>query len=203
MSTIIFQHDGTETHIQCNPQDKVSAVFGKFCAKVQKDKSHFKLLFNGNILDEQKTVEQLPKNANGLIIVLAEDIQSSNQPKQTKVKSKEVICPKCSEAAIVSIDDEYKISIINCKNGHETKNLNISEFDGTQMFDMSKVACDNCKDRNMSNVFNNQFYRCLNCKMNLCPICKSQAHDPNHNIINYVQKTIYARNMVNHVYIIV
>ena len=56
------------------------------------------------------------------------------------------------------------------------------------MFDMSKVACDKCKDRNMSNVFGNQFYRCLNCKMNLCPICKSQAHDPNHNIINYVQK---------------
>ena len=188
MSKIIFQHDGTQTQIQCNPQDKVSAVLDKFCVKVQKDKSDRLFLYCGNIVDEQKTVEQLPKTFNEPIIIVVTDTKDSNQPASTKVKSKEVICPKCSEAATVSIDDEYKISIINCKNGHETKNLNISEFNSTQMFDMSKVACDKCKDRNMSNVFNNQFYRCLDCKMNLCPICKSQAHDPTDNIINYVQK---------------
>ena len=188
MSQIIFEHEGMQIQIQCDPKEKVSAVLGRFCIKVQKDKSNIQFLFNGSILNEQKNVEQLPKNSNGLIIVIANDTSSSNQSAQTKIKSKEVICPKCLEAATVSIDDEYKISIVNCRNNHETKNLNISEFDGTQMFDMSKVICDQCKEKNMSIVFNNQFYRCLNCKMNLCPLCKNQAHDSNHNIINFPQK---------------
>ena len=188
MSQIIFEHEGMQIQIQCDPKEKVSAVLGRFCIKVQKDKSNIQFLFNGSILNEQKNVEQLPKNSNGLIIVIANDTSSSNQSAQTKIKSKEVICPKCLEAATVYIDDEYKISIVNCRNNHETKKLNISEFDGTQMLDMSKVICDQCKEKNMSNVFNNQFYRCLNCKMSLCPLCKNQAHDSNHNIINFPQK---------------
>ena len=188
MSQIIFEHDGMQIQIQCDPKEKVSAVLDRFCIKVQKDKSNINFLFNGNILNEQKNVEQLPKNSNGLIIVIANDSVSSNQSTQTKIKSKEVICPKCQEAATISIDDDYKISIINCKNSHETKNLNISEFEGTQMFDMTKIICNKCKIKNMSNVFNNQFYRCLNCKMNLCPLCKNQAHDSNHNIINFPKK---------------
>ena len=177
-----------QIQIQCTPQEKVSAVLGRFCVKVNKDKSVFHFLFNGGIINEQKTVEQLPKNVNGQIIVIADDITSSNQSTQTKFKSKEVICPKCCEAATISIDDEYKISIINCKNGHKTENINISEFDDTQMFDMSKVVCGQCKVKNMSNVFVNEFYRCLNCKMNLCSLCKNLAHNSKHNLIDYPQK---------------
>ena len=60
-------------------QEKVSGVLDRFGAKVNKDKSVFHFLFNGSIIKEQKTVEQLPKNGNGLINVIADDITSSNQ----------------------------------------------------------------------------------------------------------------------------
>ena len=41
-----------------------------------------------------------------------------------------------------------------------------------------------CKEKNKSNTFNNEFFNCLTCKINICPLCKS-FHDKIHNIINY------------------
>ena len=188
MSYIIFEYDHVRTKIQCNPKEKISSVFARFCIKIQKDKSHLKLLYNGNLLDEQKTVEQIPKNSDDQIMVLVIDPSSPNQSTQIQAKSNVVICPFCKENASVSIDDNYKISINNCKNGHKKENLNISKFDSTQMFDMSKVICGQCKDKNVSDVFEHEFFRCLNCKMNLCTLCRHQAHNSKHNIINYSKK---------------
>ena len=48
---------------------------------------------------------------------------------------------------------------------------------------ISKIKCDICKDKNKLNTFNHEFYICNECKMNICPLCKSK-HDKNHNIIN-------------------
>ena len=41
----------------------------------------------------------------------------------------------------------------------------------------------------MSNTFNNKFYKCNNCKINLCRLCYSK-HNKEHNIINYDSKDI-------------
>ena len=38
----------------------------------------------------------------------------------------------------------------------------------------------------MYNSFNKEFYKCLECNINLCLLCKSN-HNKNHNIINYKQ----------------
>ena len=46
---------------------------------------------------------------------------------------------------------------------------------------------------NKSNTFNNIFYRCISCKINLCPICRTK-HDNSHNIINYDQKGFICEN---------
>ena len=52
------------------------------------------------------------------------------------------------------------------------------------MINISKIICDKCKNKNMGNVYNNEFYRCINCKKNLCPMCKKE-HNLNDNIIKY------------------
>ena len=52
---------------------------------------------------------------------------------------------------------------------------------------ISKIICQNCENYNKGSVHNNIFYRCNNCKKDLCPICYSN-HDKNHNIINYDDK---------------
>lgn len=61
------------------------------------------------------------------------------------------------------------------------------DFNNTQKIDLSKITCDKCKDKNKANTFNNGFYICVNCKQNLCPICKYQHEKENnaHNIIKY------------------
>ena len=53
--------------------------------------------------------------------------------------------------------------------------------------DISKIICNNCKIKNKSQTYNNEFYRCNICKMNICPLCKSN-HNNNHKIINYNNK---------------
>ena len=60
----------------------------------------------------------------------------------------------------------------------------IKDFQTTQKINISKVICEVCKENNKSETYKNEFYRCLNCGLNLCPLCKSN-HDKNHNIINY------------------
>ena len=56
-----------------------------------------------------------------------------------------------------------------------------------------------CKDKNKSNTYNNEFYICYECKINLCPLCKS-IHDKTHSIINYDNKN-YICNKHNESYI--
>ena len=82
------------------------------------------------------------------------------------------------------MNDDYKISLKNCRNGHNIENILISEFAETQKINISKIICDNCKINNMAFVFDNIFYWCINCRKNLCPLCKN-VHYTNHNIIKY------------------
>ena len=63
----------------------------------------------------------------------------------------------------------------------------MNNFEETQKIDESKIICDLCKTNNKEKSFNKQFYICLKCKLNLCPLCKD-IHDKNHYIIDYNQK---------------
>ena len=55
------------------------------------------------------------------------------------------------------------------------------------MINEKKIICQNCKNTNKNDTCNNQFFRCLSCKLNLCPLCKN-SHDKKHHIIDYNQK---------------
>ena len=44
-----------------------------------------------------------------------------------KLSFKEILCPVCSEPCQIEID-EYRISLINCKNEHKTENLKLSDL---------------------------------------------------------------------------
>ena len=63
----------------------------------------------------------------------------------------------------------------------------MENFKEYQKIDLSKIKCDICKIKNKGNTYNNEFYICLNCRINLCVLCKTN-HNKNHNIINYAQK---------------
>ena len=44
------------------------------------------------------------------------------------------------------------------------------------------------KSSNKSETYNKAFYRCNTCKMNLCPLCKTNKNQKDHIIINYEQR---------------
>ena len=92
--------------------------------------------------------------------------------KENIIKSKEIICPKCYENIFIKIE-EYKINLFNCKNKHNINNILLKDYGN---IDISKIICDICKVKNKSQTYNNEFYRCNICKINICPLCKS-----NHN----------------------
>ena len=102
------------------------------------------------------------------------------------VKSKDIICPRCKEPCRITIEN-YKIKLYECINDHKKENIKFLDFDNTQNINESQIKCDNCKFKNKGNCPAGEFYRCLNCKLNLCLLCKPN-HDPRHNIIKYDQR---------------
>ena len=187
MSTITFLFKGGEVPIKCTQREILVTIIQRFCENVQVSRNQVNFLFNGSILDEQITEDRIPMNDQNKKLIMVDYNDDEEDQADVIVKSKEVICPQCKEYASISIDDDYKISISNCKKGHKTENILISEFEKTQDINLSKIICDKCKNKNMGKIFNNEFYICINCKSNLCPMCKKE-HNLNHNIIKYQNK---------------
>ena len=106
-----------------------------------------------------------------------------------------ICCPECGKSSIISIDD-YKITLNKCDNGHNINNIFFDKFYEIQKEidkknknknknkneKKNKLFCDICF-KNEFELFNNNFYRCLKCKMFLCSLCHSY-HDKNHITIN-------------------
>ena len=116
-----------------------------------------------------------------------EGVEQDNQP--VIVQSKEIICSECKEPCIFTIENS-KIKLFNCKNNHTIKDIKFTDFNKTQKLDISKIVCGLCKNKNKGHSHNNEFYFCLSCKQNICPLCKSQHEklNPNHKVKNYEQK---------------
>ena len=103
-----------------------------------------------------------------------------------KIKSKYAKCPKCQENIRIKFND-YKLKLYDCKNGHNIENISLEEYENAQDIDISTIICNICKVNNQSKMYNNEFYFCNTCKINICPLCL-QKHNSLHSIINYEQK---------------
>ncbi len=79
---------------------------------------------------------------------------------------------KCNKSKLYN-NEFYKCNLSNCRERHELNNILIDEFENTQNIDISSIKCK-LYDVNMSNLYNNELFICLNCNINLCPLCKSK-----------------------------
>jgi len=70
----------------------------------------------------------------------------------------------------------YNIKLYFHKNKHNFDKI----FENTQKIDISKIICNIYNKNNKSKTYNNKFYMCNICKINICPLCKLK-HDKNHN----------------------
>ena len=152
--------------------------------KINISKNDIYGLYNGKILDEEMKEDQIRKDENNKKIILIYEYDKSTVVNNV-IKSKEVICPKCKENCLIKIKD-YKIVLYNCKDNHQTI-IPINEYEETQKINLSNIKCNKCNTKNKGNTFNNEFYKCLNCNINICPLCKSN-HNSGHNTIKYDKK---------------
>ena len=188
MISVIFNYKGKDIIIQCNINDKIKDIYKKYEIKIGIDISKLYFIYNGNKINDNLNLNEIineeDKRRNIINILVYENNETII--KENEIISKEIICPECKENILIRID-EYKINLYNCKNNHNINNILIKEYENKEKIDISKIICDKCKIKNKSNTYNNEFYRCNICKMNICPLCKSN-HNNNHKIINYNNK---------------
>ena len=191
MNQVEFKYNGLSIVIQCNENEKIKTICQQFCKKADIDKNKIFFSYNGkagNEFNEELMVNQMVNSIDKIenkMTILVYNINEEKETQQTIIKSNEIICPKCGEICKIKFNN-YKISLYDCKNGHEINNLSYDEYEKSQYKDISKIICGNCNEKNMYNSFNKEFYKCLECNINLCLLCKSN-HNKNHNIINYKQ----------------
>ena len=77
------------------------------------------------------------------------------------------------------------MKLYNLNNKDEINNILLKDYETIKIKELSKIKCDICEN-NKNNTQNNEFDRCLKCKINLCLLCKSN-HDKSHNIIQFEQ----------------
>ena len=186
MSTVRFNFNNNITPIQCNSNSKIEEIIKKFLGKVGLSKSDVVFLCEGSYIseaNEKLTFEEMAKQKNQLNILVTEINSEDKEQLKDIRKSTEIICPTCSEITRINIKD-YKISLFECKNGHKLEDILLKEFENTQNIDLAKIICEECKQYNKSKTHENKFFKCMNCKKNICPLCKS-THNKEHKILNY------------------
>ena len=182
MNTIIFLYKGKPTEIQCK-KEKMKVIFKKIMDKYKIDINSVYFSYLGKEINEELTFEKLANEKDKTTKKMIIRINDKNFTKSTK-KSENIICPICYDNINIEIED-YNIFLYDCRNKHIIDNLFIDEFEKTQHFDESEIKCEICKEINITDQCS--FYRCGECKKNICGYCKSN-HDQNHNIIFYIDK---------------
>ena len=197
MVEVIFEYKTNKIKIECNENDKIKDIINKFIIKTQLNVEKC-YIYNGGLINEELTFKEqantLDRERKKMNVIVYDSYQNYNE--QTIIKSKDIICPKCKEIALINIKD-YRINFCQCKNNHIEKNISFEEYENTQKIDLSTIKCDNCKEKNIRSTNNNEFYICNVCNKKLCPLC-SGSHDNNHIIISYNNKNnicIYHNNI--------
>ena len=169
------------TEIECEPEEKMGDICDKFTIIKYLYKNSVDLWYNKRIILKNLEIQDYlnfgDKKKN--------EIEIYATPKNSNLikMSDHIFCPICGESAIVKIKN-YKISICECKNDHSINDLNINEFKNTQLINESLIICGKCKDKNKENTYNNIFYVCNTCNLDLCPFCRND-HNKNHRICEY------------------
>ena len=189
MAEVEFIYNGTKTIIQCNLSEKIKDISKRFKDKINLTNKNINYTYNGNlVLNEELKFEEIvnneDKNRKKMSFIVFDNLIETKD--KDLIKSNEIVCPECKENIRMNIN-EYKINLLKCKNGHNKENILLDEFEETQNINLTDIICNICKNNNKSISYDNIFYKCLTCNINICPLCKS-SHDKNHIIINYDEK---------------
>ena len=191
MTQLEFIYRDNTIIIHAEPEETMEKSIEKFLTKSNESKETLIFLYGGNKVKEESTffeqANDIDKTRNKMSIIVVNYKESEKIINQKK--SRNIICPECKQNIRIKIDDK-KISLYNCRNGHKKEYKTLEELDKTQYIDESKIICDDCKKQNKGCSYENKFYICCNCKINLCPLCRNK-HDKSHDFIDYDIKNFY------------
>ena len=126
-------------------------IIDKFVSKADKKENNLYYLYNGNNINFDLTFDkqanEFDKNRKIMNII----VSNNDKNKNYEIISKDIICPKCKENALIDINN-FKIKLSGCKNNHIKNNILLNEFDNYQKIDLSKTICDICNKNNKSNT---------------------------------------------------
>ena len=172
--------------IQCKRNEYMRDIFKRYLIKIQKDINNIFFLYNGDKIKEDLKLEEI-NDKDTEIEILVNDINIENDKNDENDKifkqNTDILCPKCREICLLNIND-YKITLNKCKYGHNILNILLDEFENLENNNTSEVSCYICHKRE---AYNNQFYLCCDCKIDLCPLCKL-THKKEHKLIDYKMK---------------
>ena len=187
MVELEFDYEQRKIIIQSNLDDYFSTAINKYYLKSKIIPNSVIFFAHSIQIQENKRIYEIMnqiEKANNKIYIYVFPLYKGNDGK-VLVEAKEIVCPKCSEQCRIKVED-YVIKLYDCKNNHLTT-VKLDKFKDTQQIDLSKIKCNCCNNKNMGNSFDHVFYYCLNCRINLCVLCK-EKHNKNHFITNYEQK---------------
>ena len=190
MIQIEFIFQNKKHIIDASENSILEKIFKQYNLKKGKELKNIYFKYKGKRIDLKKTFLEIAsdedKKKKKISLNVMKNMTSNNINKEeNKIieKPKNIICPKCGEDALISINN-YKITLYDCKNKHFVDNISLNKFRDTQKKIIPNIyICDNCYEEN-KNIYQNQFYRCIFCKKNFCNKCKLN-HNKMHSIINY------------------
>ena len=181
MAQIVFNYQGEDFIIQCLPDDKMKELYKKFRLKADAEREYLFFLYNGiDIQSDELTFREIANSQDRerhQMNVIVIDGETGPEPVKL-IKSNNIICPECKQDIKLLIED-YNISLYECKNKHEFDNIYFDKLEETQIIDISKITCEICKKFNKAKSFEGTFYKCINYKIDLCPLCKFN-HEKDH-----------------------
>ena len=166
--------------------DIMENIFKKFLSMKSIDENSIYFCFMGRLVLKGLKLEDY-LNYDGKSRSKLE-ISVIKRDSESIIKSNQIICPVCGEAAQIKLKNK-KFEIFGCKYKHKIDDLTFDEFEKTQLIDISKIICQECKFKTKYESYNYAFFYCFNCNMNLCPICK-EIHS-NHFTVKDDQKLYY------------
>ena len=187
MPEVVFSYKGQEIHIQCDSNEKLKDIINRFATKIQIDISKIYFLYGGKNINKELEFNQITNKEDKQRMKINILVNEINNPilNDVIIHSKDIICPICQEICFINFNN-YKINLNNCPNKHNN-NILIENYNNTQKINISKIICGLCKIKSKAETFENKFYKCFTCNINLCPLCETK-HDKKHNILNYDKK---------------
>ena len=181
-----FSFRGNHEIMKFSKDDFMLKVFKEYASKINQDIKNLFFLYNGDMISPEKQVSDLDFQKSDTATILVFELEEENEIEEVLKTSRDVICPICKEICLMSFKD-YKITFSDCKNGHYFPNTLINELDVFQKIDESTIICSLC-DTNKRETTENKFYKCCDCKMKLCPLCKynhEKKNEKKHIILDY------------------